>query len=124
MVLDDLGVNSVAICIGASMAGMHAFEWAFFLDDTQGSSPFVKTIVPISAPAKSSAWSMGWTEAQRQAIFADPKYIDGYYSLDSVSSLRSSHNEVNNPLFYIYNTVISNHVSYPVLIQFCENKKK
>lgn len=67
------------------MAGMHAFEWTFLLDDTQGSSsPFVKSIVPISAPAKSSAWSMSWTEAQRQAIFADPKYIDGYYPLDAV----------------------------------------
>ncbi|KAG0279895.1 homoserine O- acetyltransferase [Linnemannia exigua] len=79
MVLDDLGVNSVAICIGASMAGMHAFEWTFF-NDKQGSA-FVKSIVPISAPAKSSAWSMSWTEAQRQSIFADPKYLDGYYSL-------------------------------------------
>ncbi|KAF9934149.1 homoserine O- acetyltransferase [Linnemannia zychae] len=80
MVLDDLGVKSVAICIGASMAGMHAFEWTFF---TNNNEPFVKSIVPISAPAKSSAWSISWTEAQRQAIFADPKYLDGYYSLDS-----------------------------------------
>ncbi|KAG0298413.1 homoserine O- acetyltransferase [Linnemannia gamsii] len=83
MVLDDLGVKSVAICIGASMAGMHAFEWTFILSDTQESSSFVKSIVSISAPAKSSAWSMSWTEAQRQAIFADPKYIDGYYPLES-----------------------------------------
>ncbi|OAQ36497.1 homoserine O-acetyltransferase [Linnemannia elongata AG-77] len=82
IVLDELGVKSVAICIGASMAGMHAFEWAFFRD-TQGSSPFVKSIVPISAPAKSSAWSMSWTEAQRQAIFADPRYLDGYYPLEA-----------------------------------------
>ncbi|KAK3842871.1 MAG: homoserine O-acetyltransferase [Linnemannia gamsii] len=81
MVLDDLGVNSVAICIGASMAGMHAFEWTF-INDKKGSA-FVKSIVPISAPAKSSAWSMSWTEAQRQSIFADPKYLDGYYSLDT-----------------------------------------
>ncbi|KAF9146961.1 homoserine O- acetyltransferase [Mortierella sp. GBA39] len=80
MVLEELGVKSVAICIGASMAGMHAFEWTFF-PETQGTSPFVKSIVPISAPAKSSAWSMSWTEAQRQAIFADPKYLDGYYPL-------------------------------------------
>ncbi|KAG0213997.1 homoserine O- acetyltransferase [Mortierella sp. NVP41] len=77
LVLDDLGVKSVAICIGASMAGMHALEWTF-IDDN-----YVKSIVPISAPAKSSAWSMSWTEAQRQSIFTDPKYLDGYYSLDA-----------------------------------------
>lgn len=77
MVLDDIGVKSVAICIGGSMAGMHVFEWAFFGQD------YIKAIVPVSAPAKSSAWSMSWTEAQRQSIFTDPKYMDGYYSLDS-----------------------------------------
>ncbi|KAF9917181.1 homoserine O- acetyltransferase [Lobosporangium transversale] len=77
MILDDLGVKSVAICIGGSMAGMHVFEWAFYGPD------YIKLLVPISAPAKTSAWSMGWTEAQRQSIFADPKYLDGYYSLDA-----------------------------------------
>jgi homoserine O-acetyltransferase len=79
MVLDDIGVKSVAICIGGSMAGMHVFEWAFFGQD------YIKTLVSISAPAMSSAWSMSWTEAQRQSIFSDPNYMNGYYSLDSVS---------------------------------------
>ncbi|KAG0202642.1 homoserine O- acetyltransferase [Mortierella sp. GBA30] len=77
LVLDDLGVKSVAICIGGSMAGMQAFEWAFFGGD------YIKLIVPVGAPAKSSAWSISWTESQRQSIFADPKYLDGYYSLDA-----------------------------------------
>ncbi|KAF9170933.1 homoserine O- acetyltransferase [Mortierella sp. AD011] len=77
IVLDDLGVKSVAICIGGSMAGMHVYEWAFYGKD------YIKLLVPISAPAKSSAWSMSWTESQRQSIFADPKYLDGYYSLDA-----------------------------------------
>ncbi|CAO3573247.1 unnamed protein product [Mortierella alpina] len=77
LVLDDLGVKSIAICIGGSMAGMHALEWAFFGED------YIKLIVPVAAPAKSSAWSMSWTESQRQSIFADPKYLDGYYALDA-----------------------------------------
>ncbi|KAI8602820.1 homoserine-O-transacetylase [Dissophora ornata] len=77
MLLDDLGVKSVAICIGGSMAGMQVYEWAFYGQD------YIKLLVPISAPAKSSAWSMSWTESQRQSIFTDPKYKDGYYSLDS-----------------------------------------
>ncbi|KAF9357761.1 homoserine O- acetyltransferase [Mortierella sp. AD094] len=77
VVLDELGVKSVAICIGGSMAGMHVFEWAFYGKD------YIKLLVPVSAPARSSAWSMSWTESQRQSIFADPKYLDGYYSLDA-----------------------------------------
>jgi len=60
------------------MAGMHVYEWALYGPD------YIKLIVPISAPAKSSAWSMSWTESQRQSIFTDPKYKDGYYSLDEV----------------------------------------
>ncbi|KAF9274149.1 homoserine O- acetyltransferase, partial [Mortierella alpina] len=77
LVLDDLGVRSIAICIGGSMAGMHALEWAFFGED------YIKLIVPVAAPAKSSAWSISWTESQRQSIFTDPKYLDGYYPLDA-----------------------------------------
>ncbi|KAF9574553.1 homoserine O- acetyltransferase [Mortierella alpina] len=77
LVLDDLGVKSIAICIGGSMAGMHALEWAFFGED------YVKLIVPVAAPAKSSAWSISWTESQRQSIFTDPKYLEGYYALDA-----------------------------------------
>ncbi|KAF9950156.1 homoserine O- acetyltransferase [Mortierella alpina] len=77
LVLDDLGVKSIAICIGGSMAGMHALEWAFFGED------YIKLIVPVAAPAKSSAWSISWTESQRQSIFTDPKYLDGYYALNA-----------------------------------------
>ncbi|KAG0084012.1 homoserine O- acetyltransferase [Podila epicladia] len=77
LVLDNLGVKSIAICIGGSMAGMHVYEWSFYGPE------YVKALVPIAAPGKSSSWSMAWSEAQRQAIFADPKYLDGYYSLDA-----------------------------------------
>jgi len=63
------------------MAGMHVYEWSFYGPE------YVKALVPIAAPGKSSSWSMAWNEAQRQAIFADPNYLDGYYSLDAVSTL-------------------------------------
>ncbi|KAG0346469.1 homoserine O- acetyltransferase [Podila humilis] len=77
LVLDDLGVKSIAICIGGSMAGMHVYEWGLIYGPE-----YVQALVAIAAPAKSSSWSMAWTETQRQAIFADPKYRDGYYPLD------------------------------------------
>ncbi|KAG0015779.1 homoserine O- acetyltransferase [Podila clonocystis] len=77
LVIDDLGVKSIAICIGGSMAGMHVYEWSFYGPE------YVKALVSIAAPGKSSSWSMAWSEAQRQAIFADAKYLDGFYSLDA-----------------------------------------
>ncbi|KAF9324658.1 homoserine O- acetyltransferase [Podila minutissima] len=57
LVLDDLGVKSIAICIGGSMAGMHVYEWSLYGPE--------------------------YVKALRQAIFADPKYLDGCYSLNA-----------------------------------------
>ncbi|CAG8521406.1 9783_t:CDS:2 [Paraglomus brasilianum] len=73
-VLDMLGVKQVAICLGGSMGGMQVLEWAFFGPD------YVCNIVPIATSARHSAWCISWGEAQRQAIYSDPKYLDGYYS--------------------------------------------
>jgi homoserine O-acetyltransferase/O-succinyltransferase len=72
-VLDILGVKEVAICLGGSMGGMQVLEWAFFGPD------YIRTIVPIATSARHSAWCISWGEAQRQAIYSDPKYLDGYY---------------------------------------------
>ncbi|EME40069.1 hypothetical protein DOTSEDRAFT_74810 [Dothistroma septosporum NZE10] len=58
------------------MGGMHVLEFAYFGAD------YVRTIVAIATSAQSSAWNISWGEAQRQSIFADRKYNDGYYHLD------------------------------------------
>lgn len=79
LILDDLGVKSVAICIGGSMGGMQVLEWSFFGPD------YIKAIVPIATSAKHSAWCISWGEAQRQSIYSDPNYLDGYYTADAVS---------------------------------------
>lgn len=76
MVLDDLGVKSCAICIGGSMGGMLALEWTFV-----DGGKFVKNLVALATSAKHSAWCISWGEAQRQCIYSDPKYDDGYYDL-------------------------------------------
>lgn len=77
LVLDSLGVKECAICIGGSMGGMLALEWSF-VDDGK----YVKNLVALATSAKHSAWCISWGEAQRQCIYSDPKYNDGYYSLD------------------------------------------
>ncbi|CAG8737313.1 14660_t:CDS:2, partial [Acaulospora morrowiae] len=76
IVLDSMNVKKVAICIGGSMGGMQALEWSFFGPD------YVKTIAPIATSARLSAWCISWNEAQRQSIYSDHQYCDGYYKSD------------------------------------------
>ncbi|KAH9887840.1 homoserine O-acetyltransferase [Xylariomycetidae sp. FL2044] len=80
LLLDDLGVRQVAAVIGGSMGGMLVLEWAYFGKD------YVRTIVPIATSSQHSAWGISWGEAQRQSIYADPKYDDGYYSFSDPPS--------------------------------------
>ena len=76
LVLDDLGVRSIACVVGGSMGGMLVLEYAYFGKD------YVRSIAPIATSATHSAWGISWGEAQRQSIYSDPKYEDGYYSFD------------------------------------------
>jgi homoserine O-acetyltransferase len=72
----SLGVRRVAAAIGGSMGGMHVLEWAL-------SGSFVQSIVPIAVGGRHSPWQIGWSEAQRQAIFADPNWNGGDYTDDA-----------------------------------------
>lgn len=76
IVLDDLGIRQIAAVVGGSMGGMLTLEYAFFGKD------YVRAIVPIATSARHSAWCISWGEAQRQSIYSDPKYDDGYYPFD------------------------------------------
>ncbi|KEY66324.1 hypothetical protein S7711_02785 [Stachybotrys chartarum IBT 7711] len=80
MLLDDLGVKQVAAVIGGSLGGMFVLEWAYFGKD------YIRCVVPIATCSRHSAWGISWGEAQRQSIYADPKYDDGYYSFDDPPS--------------------------------------
>lgn len=80
LILDYLGVKQIACVVGGSMGGMLVLEYAYFGKD------YVRTIAPIATSATHSAWGISWGEAQRQAIYSDPKYEDGYYSFDDPPS--------------------------------------
>ncbi|KAI9691555.1 MAG: homoserine O- acetyltransferase [Bathelium mastoideum] len=80
ILLDDLGVRQIAAVVGGSMGGMLILEFAYFGKD------YVKTIIPIATSARYSAWGISWGEAQRQSIYSDPKYEDGYYAFDDPPS--------------------------------------
>ncbi|KAK6343091.1 homoserine O- acetyltransferase [Orbilia javanica] len=73
LVLEDLGIKRVAIIIGGSLGGMIALEWAYF------GKQYVQNIVALATSARNSAWCISWGEAQRQSIYSDPIYDDGYY---------------------------------------------
>ncbi|KAF8320027.1 homoserine O-acetyltransferase [Clavulina sp. PMI_390] len=75
LVLDQLGVASVAVAIGGSMGGMTVLEWPLCFPG------FVHHIVPLATSARHSAWCISWGEAQRQSIYSDPLYLDGYYDV-------------------------------------------
>ncbi|KAL8853675.1 MAG: hypothetical protein Q9221_001486 [Calogaya cf. arnoldii] len=76
LILDDLGVRQIAAVVGGSMGGMLVLEYAYFGKD------YVRSIVPIATSSRHSAWGISWGEAQRQSIYCDPKYEDGYYPFD------------------------------------------
>lgn len=79
-VLEHLGVRQVACALGGSMGGMHVLEWAF--EQADGGGPFVRSLVPIGVGGRHTAWQIGWSETQRQAIYSDPKWRKGRYPPD------------------------------------------
>lgn len=56
------------------MGGMAVLEWP--LCTPPG---YVRHIIPVATSARHSAWCISWGEAQRQSIYSDPLYDDGYY---------------------------------------------
>ncbi len=72
-ILDQLGVTHLDLVIGGSMGGMQVLEWAAMYPS------FVSTIIPIGVGSSQSAWAIGLSEAQRNAIITDPSFLDGQY---------------------------------------------
>ena len=74
--LDALRVRRLRLVIGGSLGGMQVLEWALLFPDR------VDAIAPIAVSARHSAWCIGLSEAQRQAIYADPRWRAGHYPAD------------------------------------------
>mmetsp|Transcript_7736 Transcript_7736/g.10300 ORF Transcript_7736/g.10300 Transcript_7736/m.10300 type:complete len:411 (+) Transcript_7736:76-1308(+) len=68
-----LGVNKIACVIGGSLGGMQALEWMALGGD------MVNSAVIIGCGATHTSWQIAVSEAQRQAIYADPRWQGGSY---------------------------------------------
>lgn len=67
-----LGVRQVRCVVGGSLGGFMALEWAVM-------DPNISEVIAVATSGRHSAWCIAWTEAQRQAIYSDPNWNNGYY---------------------------------------------
>ncbi|KAF2121240.1 Alpha/Beta hydrolase protein [Lophiotrema nucula] len=74
LILDALDVRGVAAVIGGSMGGMTTLEWP--LCTPPG---YVQNIIPITTSAYQGAWGISWGETQRQSIYTDTIFKNGWY---------------------------------------------
>lgn len=74
--LEGLGVQSLRLAIGGSLGGMQVLEWGALYGDR------VQSLAVIAAPGRYSPWCIGLSEAQRQAIYTDPRWQGGHYAPD------------------------------------------
>jgi homoserine O-acetyltransferase len=70
--VDALGIRGIKIVLGASMGGMQALEWAVM-------DPRVERAIIIAVGKSHTAWQIAISEAQRQAIYADANWNNGYF---------------------------------------------
>jgi len=73
LVLDALGITELRSVIGGSMGGMLSLEWALLYPD------LVQSLVSIGSSARHSAWCIGISALQRDAITSDPLWKHGQY---------------------------------------------
>lgn len=73
---DRLGIRRIRCVVGGSMGGLQALEWAL-LDPQR-----VAAVASIAAAGRHPDWCMAWSEAQRLALAADPKFRAGDYPPD------------------------------------------
>lgn len=71
--IDHLGITRLFAVLGGSMGGMQVLEWAASYPDA------VFAALPIASAAYHSAQNIAFHEVGRQAIFADPDWVDGRY---------------------------------------------
>ncbi len=74
--LDHLKINKIQLAIGGSMGGMQVLELSVM-------DKRLQSMILLGMDKAHSAWAIGLSETQRQAIYADPNWNNGFYSADN-----------------------------------------
>lgn len=80
VLVQALGIQHIKLVVGGSLGGMQVLEWGLLYPD------LVEAMAPIAVSGRHSAWCIGLSEAQRQAIYADPDWLEGNYTLNKQPS--------------------------------------
>lgn len=80
MVRNSIGASSIECVVGGSMGGMQALEWTLI------GKKYVKSAIVIGCGAHHTAWQIGISETQRQAIYADPNWNNGNIDINNPPS--------------------------------------
>lgn len=71
--IEHLGVRQLAMVAGGSVGGQQALEWAVSYPE------LVRKVVVVAATAALTAQAVAFSEVERQAIMADPRWQGGDY---------------------------------------------
>ena len=77
--LNHLQINSIQCAIGGSMGGMIALEFALI-------DPRIQRAFLMAMGKAHTAWSIGLSHLQRQAIYQDPHWKEGGYTAETAPS--------------------------------------
>jgi homoserine O-acetyltransferase len=73
LLLQSLGIEKIKLVVGASLGGMQVLEWGALYPE------MARALMPMGISGRHSAWCIAQSEAQRQAIAADPEWREGWY---------------------------------------------
>jgi homoserine O-acetyltransferase len=73
ILLDHLGVKHLALVAGGSIGGQQALEWAVTYPE------MMEKVVVVAATAAVTSQAVAFSEVERQAILADPRWQAGDY---------------------------------------------
>ena len=83
LLTEHLGINSIALVAGWSMAGCQSYQWAAQFPN------MVKSILPFCSSAKTSHHNLVFLEEVKSALCADINWNEGNYLSQPVNGLKS-----------------------------------
>ena len=71
-ILRDLGISKIKTCVGGSLGGQQAVEWAISQPE------LIENLILIATNAQHSPWGIAFNESQRMSIEVDPTWTESH----------------------------------------------